>query len=172
MDYTFIDVPGLHVSRILMTALLHAGNQMLNPNLVKRDGCIDQSKLFVLNFNLCHLWANAPTQAASIVGVHSEKCRPNVSILHLCKADHYHNSFEGMWWVGAGCPDPPMGGSINVLIRAQGGRIKVLWDDKGRSDEKPEMIVFPGSRLIAERDLTWMCRKTQKACNKAMWGHF
>lgn len=55
----------------------------------------------------------------------------------------------------------PMGGSIKVLIRTQGERFKVLQDDKGRSNGKPELISFRSSRLIAERDLTWMCRETR-----------
>lgn len=63
-------------------------------------------------------------------------------------------------------PQPPMGGSIRVLIRTQGERFKVLQDDEGRSNEKPELIVFPSSRLIAARDLTWMCRETLGLCNK------
>lgn len=62
----------------------------------------------------------------------------------------------------------PMGGSINVLIRTHGGRLKVLQDDEGGSDGKLELIVFPSSRLIAERDLTWMCRETRTVCNKVM----
>lgn len=61
-----------------------------------------------------------------------------------------------------------MGGSIKVLIRTQGERFKVLQDDEGRSDGKPEPIVFPSSRLIAEKDLTWMCRETPTVCNKMM----
>lgn len=44
-----------------------------------------------------------------------------------------------------------MGGSIKVLMRTQGERFKVLQDDEGRSDEKPEPIVFPSSRVIAEK---------------------
>ncbi|KAI4802072.1 hypothetical protein KUCAC02_019931, partial [Chaenocephalus aceratus] len=54
----------------------------------------------------------------------------------------------------------PEGGSINVLIRTQGERFKVLQDDEGRSDGKPELIVFSSSRLIAEKDLTRTCRET------------
>lgn len=52
-----------------------------------------------------------------------------------------------------------MGGSIKVLIRTQGERVKVLQDDEGPSTRRgePELIVFPSSRLIAEKDLTWMC---------------
>lgn len=53
-----------------------------------------------------------------------------------------------------------------VLIRTQGERFKVLQDDEGCSNEKPELIVFPSSRLIAARDLTWMCRETLGLCNK------
>lgn len=44
-----------------------------------------------------------------------------------------------------------MGGSIRVLIRTQGERFKVLRDDEGHSNEKPELIVFPSSRLIAAK---------------------
>ena len=51
----------------------------------------------------------------------------------------------------------PAGRSIKVLIRTQGDRFKVLQDDEGRSDGKPELLVLPSSRLIAEKDLTWMC---------------
>ncbi|KAI9543951.1 hypothetical protein NQZ68_005000 [Dissostichus eleginoides] len=57
----------------------------------------------------------------------------------------------GGWEPGIQIPE---GRSINVLIRTQGERFKVLQDDEGRSDGKPELIVFPSSRLIAEKDLT------------------
>lgn len=59
-----------------------------------------------------------------------------------------------------------MGCGINVLIRTRGGRFKVLRDDEGRSTGKPELIVFPSSRLIAERDPPWMCRRTRMVCMK------
>lgn len=68
-----------------------------------------------------------------------------------------------------GHPRPPVGGSIKVLIRTQGERFKVVQDDEGRSDGKPELIVFPSSRLIAEKDLTWMCRgETRMVCYEMM----
>lgn len=48
----------------------------------------------------------------------------------------------------------PMGGSIKVLIRTQGERFKAPKDDEGCSRGKPELVAFPSSGLIAERDLT------------------
>lgn len=51
------------------------------------------------------------------------KWRLNVSNLHLCEADYYHNSFDGYrgnvlgWSEGIHIP---VGGSIKVLIRTQG----------------------------------------------------
>lgn len=74
--------------------------------------------------------------------------------MHLCKADYYHNSFDGYrgecggWERGI---QIPVGGSIKVLIRTQGERFKVLQDDEGHSNGKPELIAFPSSRLIAEK---------------------
>lgn len=59
----------------------------------------------------------------------------------------------------------PEGGSIKVLIRTQGERLKVVRDE-GCSNRKLELIVFPSSRLIAVRDLTWVCGETWPACNK------
>lgn len=61
-----------------------------------------------------------------------------------------------------------MGGSIKVLIRTQGERFKVLQDDEGRSNGKPELIAFPSSRLIAERDLRRMCGETRTVCYQMM----
>lgn len=66
-----------------------------------------------------------------------------------------------MWRVGAGASMPPRGGSIKVLIRTQGERFKVLQDEEGGSDGKPERIIFPSSRLIAVKDLTQTCRETR-----------